>query len=197
VSVQADRPAADSAQPADTTDEALIERLAAGVDQQALSDLYDRYQGVMYGLAMRITRDQALAQDAVQEAFVGVWRNASRYAASRASVRTWMLSITHHRAIDIVRRRKQTAELPEGDTLEPALTAPDVWPEVSRALDRDTVQQAMGDLPDAQRETISLAYFDGLTQVEIADRTGVPLGTVKSRVRLGLAQMRRNLEGSA
>ena len=192
--MQADRPAADSAQPTDTTDAELIERLATGNDQQALSDLYDRYQGVMYGLAMRITRDQALAQDAVQEAFVGVWRNASRYAASRASVRTWVLSITHHRAIDIVRRRRATIELPEGDTAVPALTTPDVWPEVARALDRETVAQAMGGLSEARRETISLAYFDGLTQVEIADRTGVPLGTVKSRVRLGLAQMRRTLE---
>lgn len=194
--MRADRPAADSAQAAEPTDEALIERLATGADREALSDLYDRYQGVMYGLAMRITRDQALAQDAVQEAFIGVWRNASRYAASRASVRTWMLSITHHRAIDILRRRKPTTELPESDTVEPALTAPDVWPEVARALDRDTVKEAMDGLPEAQRETISMAYFDGLTQVEIADRTGVPLGTVKSRVRLGLAQMRRTLEGS-
>ncbi len=192
----AQRHAAGSATSLDPSDEALIERLATGVDQQALSDLYDRYQGAMYGLAMRITNDPALAQDAVQEAFVGIWRNAARYASTRASVRTWMLSITHHRAIDIVRRRKATTELPEADTAEPALTAPDVWPEVSRALDRDTVQRAMDGLPDAQRQTISMAYFEGLTQVEIAERTGVPLGTVKSRVRLGLAQMRRSIEES-
>lgn len=179
-----------------TEDEKLIERLATGADEAALSELYDRYQAVMYAIAMRITKDQALAQDAVQEAFVGVWRNASRYAVARASVRTWMLSITHHRAIDIIRRRKATTELPETDSTDPALTAPDVWPEVSRSLDRDTVKQAMDGLPAAQREAISMAYFGGLTQVEIADRTGVPLGTVKSRVRLGLTQMRRTLEGS-
>ena len=177
-------------------DEALIERLAAGVDETALSELYDRYQAVMYGLAVRITNDPSLAQDAVQEAMVGIWRNAGRYAAGRASVRTWMLSITHHRAIDIVRRRRATTELPESEFGEPTLTTPDVWPEVSRSLDRDTVKVAMEGLPDAQRDTIAMAYFDGLTQVEIAQRTGVPLGTVKSRVRLGLAQMRRSMEGT-
>lgn len=174
-----------------------MERLAAGPDERALADLYDRYQAQMYGLAMRITRDPALAQDAVQEAFVGVWRNAARYATGRSTVRTWMLSIAHHRAIDIVRRRRPTTALPETDTgrSEPALTAPDVWPEVAHALDRDSVSAAMATLPDAQREAIQLAYFEGLTQVEIAERTATPLGTVKSRVRLGLLAMRRVLEG--
>jgi RNA polymerase sigma-70 factor (ECF subfamily) len=148
----------------------------------------------MYGLAMRITRDPALAQDAVQEAFVGVWRNAGRYAAGRSSVRTWMLSIAHHRAIDIVRRRRPTSALPEIETAEPALTTPDVWPEVARTLDRDSVTAAMASLPDPQREAIQLAYFEGLTQVEIAERTSTPLGTVKSRVRLGLLALRRALQ---
>lgn len=177
------------------SDEALFERLAAGPDERALSDLYDRYQAHMYGLALRITRDPALAQDAVQEAFVGVWRNAARYAAGRSTVRTWMLSIAHHRAIDIVRRRRPTTTLPEIETADRALTSPDVWPEVAQALDRDSVTSAMAGLPDAQREAIQLAYFDGLTQVEIAERTDTPLGTVKSRVRLGLLAMRRVLEG--
>lgn len=184
------REAADGARGLETLDETLIERLAAGSDPQALSELYDRYQGQMYGLAIRITRDQALAQDAVQEAFVGAWRNASRYAADRASVRTWLLSITHNRSIDILRRRRPTTELPDGDSPEPALAVPDVWPEVSRTLDRDTVRGVMAGLPAPQREAIELAYFEGLTQVEIAERTGAPLGTVKSRVRLGLQQMR-------
>jgi RNA polymerase sigma-70 factor (ECF subfamily) len=100
------------------------------------------------------------------------------------------LSITHNRAIDILRRRRPTTELPEADSPEPALSVPDVWPEVSRSLDRDTVRGVMKALPGAQREAIELAYFEGLTQVEIAERTGAPLGTVKSRVRLGLQQMR-------
>jgi len=187
---------ADGAQTAvATTDEQLVGRLAAGPDEAALSELYDRYQGAMYGLAMRITNDTGLAQDAVQEAFVGVWRNAARYAEGRASVRTWILSITHHRAIDMLRRRRATSPLPEAE--EPvgeSLTTPDVWPEVARAADAAAVRQAMSELPDSQREAIELAYFGGLTQVEIADRAQIPLGTVKSRVRLGLGALRRSLE---
>ena len=185
---------ADSAVTAATTDEELLGRLATGVDEAALSELYDRYQAAMYGLAMRITSDPALAQDAVQEAFVGIWRNASRYIESRASVRTWVLSITHHRAIDILRRRRPVVPLPEMDDASEALTAPDVWPEVARAADAAAVRAAMATLPDAQRQAIGLAYFSGLTQTEIATRESVPLGTVKSRVRLGLVALRRALE---
>lgn len=188
---------ADGGRPSGPSDEALLERLAGGTDERALSDLYDRYQAMMYGLALRITRDPALAQDAVQEAFMGVWRNAARYAVGRSTVRTWMLSIAHHRAIDIVRRRRPAGALPEIETTDAALTTPDVWPEVAQTLDRDAVNTALAVLPDAQREAIQLAYFDGLTQVEIAQRTATPLGTVKSRVRLGLLAMRRAMEGEA
>jgi len=191
--------AADGAAQVGTSDEALLERLAQGVDEDALSELYDRYQGSMYGLAMRITGDAQLAQDAVQEAFVGIWRNAARYSGSKASVRTWMMSIAHHRAIDLVRRRRPTSPLPETETqaVGEAFRSPDVWPEVARASDAEAVRRAMSTLPDAQRETIELAYFEGLTQVEIAERTNAPLGTIKSRVRLGLTQMRRILEDTA
>lgn len=137
-----------------------------------------------------------MAQDAVQEAFVGVWRNAARYTESRASVRTWILSITHHRAIDLVRRRRPASSLPETETGSVAeqLRSPDIWPEVARAADASAVRVAMAHLPDAQRQAIELAYFDGLTQMEIAARTGAPLGTIKSRVRLGLIQMRALLQ---
>jgi RNA polymerase sigma-70 factor, ECF subfamily len=194
VSGRAIRVAADSATTAVVTDEELVGRLAAGPDEAALSELYDRYQAAMYGLAMRITNDPALAQDAVQEAFVGVWRNAARYAEGRATVRTWVLSITHHRSIDILRRRRPVSPLPEVEEINEALTAPDVWPEVARAADARAVRAAMSTLPEAQRQAIELAYFGGLTQTEIAERSGVPLGTVKSRVRLGLGAMRRALE---
>jgi RNA polymerase sigma-70 factor (ECF subfamily) len=176
------------------TDEALIERLAATADADALSELYDRYQASMYGLAMRITGDAAMAQDVVQEAFVGVWRNATRYSGDKASVRTWILSITHHRAIDGIRRRRPASPLPDTEAAGEAFRAPDVWPEVARAVDADAVRQAMTALPEAQRQAIELAYFEGLTQAEIAERTQAPLGTIKSRVRLGLTQLRRLLE---
>jgi RNA polymerase sigma factor (sigma-70 family) len=185
---------ADSVVAGVVTDEELVARLANGPDEPALSELYDRYQAAMYGLAMRITNDAALAQDAVQEAFVGVWRNAARYAEGRASVRTWMLSIAHHRAIDVIRRRRAVSPLPEIEDGSEALTVPDVWPEVARASDAAAVRAALGTLPEAQRQAIGLAYFSGLTQTEIADREAVPLGTVKSRTRLGLAALRRVLE---
>lgn len=179
------------------TDEMLLEGVAAG-EHDALSALYDRYQGLMYGMATKITRDGSLAQDVVQDAFVGIWKNAGRYSSERASARTWILSITHHRAVDILRRRRPTSELPEpeGPIQTPhQLVLGDIWPEVAERLDASVVRDALGSLPPAQREAIELAYFGGLTQQEIAARTETPLGTVKSRVRLGLLQMRRSMSG--
>ena len=148
----------------------------------------------MYGLALRITNDPMLAQDVVQEAFLGVWRNASRFEASKASGRTWMMSITHHRAIDAIRRRRPTVELPEPEMPPPAaLTMPDLWEEVAGRLDAGIIRAALERLSAVQRQAIELAYFAGLTQQEIAERTNAPLGTVKSRVRLGLLALRDEL----
>jgi RNA polymerase sigma-70 factor (ECF subfamily) len=147
-----------------------------------------------YSIALRITTDPGTAEDVVQEAFLGAWRNAGRYAESRATVKTWLLAIVHHRAVDAVRRRRPTIDLPEReDVPPPALTMPDVWPEVAGRLDQAAVQGALSALSDVQREAIELAYYGGLTQQEIAARTNTPLGTVKSRMRLGLLAMRRAL----
>jgi RNA polymerase sigma-70 factor (ECF subfamily) len=160
----------------------------------ALGSLYDRYRAIAYGVAYRITADATAAEDVVQEAFLGVWRNAERYVEGRGSVKTWLLAIVHHRAVDVVRRRRPTSALPEADAPPPeALTLPDVWAEVSGRLDGVTVRAALGVLPAVQREALELAYFGGLTQQEIADRTATPLGTIKSRMRLGLLSMRRSL----
>ncbi len=124
----------------------------------------------------------------------GAWRNAARYVEGRGSVKTWLLSIVHHRAIDAIRRRKPTTELPEREEVPPAeLRLPDIWAEVSANLDADAVRGALAVLSDVQREAIELAYFGGLTQQEIAVRMSTPLGTVKSRMRLGLLAMRRAL----
>jgi RNA polymerase sigma-70 factor (ECF subfamily) len=148
-----------------------------------------------YSIAYRITNDPTLAEDVVQDAFLGAWRNAARYIEGRGSVKTWLLAIVHHRAIDTVRRRRPTTELPDIELPPPgALTLPDVWDEVVAVLDAATVQRAMDVLSVVQREAIELAYFGGMTQQEIADRTGTPLGTVKSRMRLGLLAMRRALD---
>lgn len=178
----------------DEADRAALGRIAAG-ELAALEDLYDRYKTMAYSIAYRITNDATLAEDVVQDAFLGAWRNAARYIEGRGSVKTWLLSIVHHRAIDAIRRRRPTTELPDIDAgLPESLTLPDVWAEVSASLDSETVRAALVGLSDVQREALELAYFAGLTQQEIADRTGTPLGTVKSRMRLGLLAMRRALE---
>ncbi|HXR26742.1 MAG TPA: sigma-70 family RNA polymerase sigma factor [Candidatus Baltobacteraceae bacterium] len=179
------------------TDEELMQRVA-GADAGALDLLYERHRAMAYALAVRITGDAALSEEVLQEAFLGIWRNASRYAAARASARTWILSIVHHRAIDAVRRRRPASELPDHEAPPPAsLVVPDTWEAVAGRLDRAAILGALSTLPDVQREAIELAYFGGFTQQEIAARTDAPLGTVKSRVRLGLLALRRSLTGDA
>jgi RNA polymerase sigma-70 factor (ECF subfamily) len=186
-----------TATPVDEADRAALARIADG-DLDALEELYDRYKTMAYSIAYRITNDATLAEDVVQDAFMGAWRNATRYIEGRGSVKTWLLSIVHHRAIDAIRRRRPTTELPEHEEIPPAqFQVPDVWGEVSAILDAETVRGALAALSDVQREAIELAYFSGLTQQEISDRTGTPLGTVKSRMRLGLLAMRRVLETGA
>jgi RNA polymerase sigma-70 factor (ECF subfamily) len=182
----------------DDADRAVLVRLADG-ELDALGDLYDRYKTMAFSIAFRITNDATLAEDVVQDAFLGVWRNGARYVEGRGSVKTWLLAIVHHRAIDAIRRRRPTCELPDttGAAVPASLTLPDVWAEVAAELDAETVRGAIATLSDVQREAIELAYFGGLTQQEIADRTGTPLGTVKSRMRLGLLAMRRSLEGGS
>jgi len=178
---------------ADRTDRIHMDRLARG-DLGALDRLYEQYGAMAFSIAYRITGDRGAAEDVVQEAFLGAWRNAARYLDARGSVRTWLLSIVHHRAIDAIRRRRPTVELPDTEaSLPDSLTLPGPWADVERRFDRETVLAAMQSISDVQREAVELAYFGGLTQTEIAERTGVPLGTVKGRLRLGLQAMRAAL----
>jgi RNA polymerase sigma-70 factor (ECF subfamily) len=160
-----------------------------------LETLYDRYHAMAYALALRITTETGLAEDVVQDSFLGLWRNAARYAEEKGSVRGWLLAIVRHRAIDAMRRQRAGVVLGDEATevLPAALTLPDIWPEVSGRLDAQQVRVALMVLPPAQREVIELAYFDGLTQREIADRTHAPLGTVKSRMRLGMVALKEHL----
>jgi RNA polymerase sigma-70 factor (ECF subfamily) len=170
-----------------------MKRLATG-DLGALDELYEQYGAMAFSIAYRITGDRSAAEDVVQDAFLGAWRNAARYVDSRGTVRTWLLSIVHHRAIDTIRRRRPTVELPDSEaSLPDTLTLPDTWADVALRLDREAVQGALTSISDVQREAIELAYFGGLTQTEIAERTGVPLGTVKGRLRLGLQGLRAAL----
>lgn len=174
----------------------LMRQVAAG-EIGGLEMLYDRYHAMAYALALRITTETGLAEDVVQDSFLGLWRNAGRYAEAKGSVRGWLLAIVRHRAIDAVRRQHAGLALADEteETLPAALTLPDIWPEVAGRLDAEQVRGALTGLPPAQREVIELAYFDGLTQREIADRTRAPLGTVKSRMRLGLVALREQLVG--
>ena len=175
----------------------LMRQVAAG-EIGGLETIYDRYHAMAYALALRITTETGLAEDVVQDSFLGLWRNAGRYAEAKGCVRGWLLAIVRHRAIDAMRRRRAGVALGDDvdDATPAALTVPDIWPEVAGRLDAEQVRHALRELPSAQREVIELAYFDGLTQREIADRTHAPLGTVKSRMRLGLAALREGLVGS-
>jgi len=177
------------------SDEALV-ALAARSEEAALAELYDRFARVAYGLALRILRDRALAEDAVQEAFLTVWRTASRFVPDRAKASTWILTLVHRRAVDLVRREERRRSEPlddRGD--EPGAAGADT--EVWLHLERERVQKALRALPDAQREAIELAYYGGFTQSELAERLGLPLGTVKSRMFAGLAQLRETLDESS
>src|SRR4029077_3019855 len=136
------------ASPADAADRAVLVRLADG-ELDALEELYDRYKTMAYSIAYRITNDATLAEDVVQDAFLGAWRNAARYVEGRGSVKTWLLSIVHHRATDAVRRRRPPTELPDVELPPPdALTVPDVWAEVAISLDAATVRGALATLSD-------------------------------------------------
>lgn len=183
-------------QSAPASDEDLLGRVAAA-DPAALESLYERYKGMAFALAQRVTADAVLAEDVLQEAFLSVWRNAARFTPGKASGRTWIMAIVHHRAVDALRRKRPTGELPEGEMLPPSLVVPDAWPEVAGRLDREEIERALASIPPDQREAIELAYFGGLTQTEIATRTGAALGTVKSRVRMGLQALRAALLAAA
>ena len=173
------------------SDEALV-ALVARSDESALAELYDRVGGTAYGLAYRVLRDEALAEDAVQEAFLGLWRGAGSFIPERAKASTWILTLVHRRAVDLVRReQRRRAESIEGAP-EPAVGSAEeaAW----LRLDRERVQRALAQLPDQQREAIELAYYGGYTQSELAERLGQPLGTIKSRMFSGLTRLRELLD---
>jgi RNA polymerase sigma factor (sigma-70 family) len=170
------------------SDEALLS-LVAGSDDAALAELYDRFGGIAYGLALRILRDEALAQDAVQEAFLAVWRTADRFLAERARASTWILTLVHRRAVDLVRREERRRAEPLEGAPEPA--APEsVDDEATSRFRRQVVQEALRRLPPEQRQALELGYYGGLTQSQLAEQLGQPLGTIKSRMFAGLTRLR-------
>ena len=175
-------------------DEQLMQQISYR-DLEAFRVLYDRYGDLVYSTALRIVRDVQLAQDMVQEIFLKIWRKPESYVAERGRFATWLISIARNRAVDEIRSRKrryrhetaspeqQGRELPASDQDDPALTA-------ELADQRRLVLAALAELPPEQRRVIELAYFGGLTQQEIAQRLSQPLGTVKTRIRLGMQKLR-------
>jgi RNA polymerase sigma-70 factor (ECF subfamily) len=180
-------------QHAHLSDEALVALVARG-DESALGELYDRVSRVAYGLALRVLRDERHAEDAVQEAFLQVWRTAATFRAERAKASSWILTLVHRRAVDLVRReeRRQTEPLTDDTPVAASseLTDEAAW----LRFERERVQNALGQLPDVQREALELAYYGGFSQTELAERLGVPLGTIKSRMFAGLARLRELLD---
>jgi RNA polymerase sigma factor (sigma-70 family) len=165
-------------------------------NREAFTALYDEYGARCYGLARRILRDERLAEDAVQEVFLAVWRGASRHDPARGSVASWLLTMTHHKAVDAVRReengRKRRAPLELLN--DEAITDPGVDQQAVDGVARDHVRGALAGLPPAQREPLVLAYFGGYTQREIAELTRTPLGTVKTRMLSGMRKLRAELK---
>lgn len=180
------------------TDGDLIARLLRG-DIDAAAQVYDRFAARSYSLARRILADDHLAQDVVQEVFVTLWRDVSKFNAARGSLSTWLLTLTHHRAVDAVRREESLRRRQERhEGLESAATSIDhVDDQVSSLMRRDRVRGALQVLPPPQREALTLSYFGGYTQREIASLTGTPLGTVKTRMLLGMARLRTSLADDA
>jgi RNA polymerase sigma factor (sigma-70 family) len=174
------------------SDEALI-ALVARRDEAALAALYDRFGRLAYGLALRVLRDKSLAEDAVQEAFMTVWRTADRFVAGRSKASSWILTFVHRRAVDLVRREERRRTEPLDDAPEVDV-APGTDEEAWLRLQRERVQSALRKLPDQQREALELAYFGGFTQSELAERLGQPIGTIKSRMFSGLARLREILD---
>jgi RNA polymerase sigma-70 factor (ECF subfamily) len=172
-------------------DEELLAACAEG-DEQALGSLYDRFGRVAYGLALRVVRDAALAEDAVQEAFLAVWRHAKRYDPSRAKASTWILMLVHRRAVDIVRSHARFHAPSDrlevlGAQMEDAGSADH---DIAMQEARPELRAALATLSSAEREVIGLAYWLGLTQSEIATVLDIPRGTVKSRTFSALARLR-------
>jgi RNA polymerase sigma-70 factor (ECF subfamily) len=170
-------------------DAELLARVVAR-DERAVEALYARYSGSIYSLAYQVTGAERFAQDVVQEVFVALWRDAARFDPSRGAVAPWLFSLARHKAIDLVRReanvRKRTADV----DLELHEADDDVDHETWLRIRRERVHEALEELTPAQREALNLAFFAGLTHVEVAERLGIPLGTAKTRIRSALLRLR-------
>ena len=177
----------------DPADVQLIQRIVAG-DQRALGELYDRWSKPAFSLARRVCADEGLAEDVVQEVFIAFWREPGRFDPARGAFGSWLLTLVHHKAVDAVRResaiRRRTVPAAEDGEEWSAAPGPGADQAALGAVVAGQVRDALGRLPDEQREALALAYYGGYTQREVATLTGVPLGTVKSRMFTGVQRLR-------
>jgi RNA polymerase sigma-70 factor, ECF subfamily len=201
VKMVADTPPPSSRSDEDAWCAALVERVAAG-ETRALEELYDRYSRPAYSLARRVTGDPAFAEEAVQEVFLAVWRQPRRFEAARGGFASWLLAAVHHKAVDAVRReeavRRRVLALQAVEGLD-ASDPPAARPEeaVEERMRGERVRRALRDLPESQREAMTLAYYGGYTQREIASLTSTPIGTVKTRMHRAMHNLRAALDDLA
>jgi RNA polymerase sigma-70 factor (ECF subfamily) len=178
-------------------DRQLLQRIVAK-DKDALNLLYSRYVTPIYSMALHMLKQPPLAEEVTQDVFLNIWLKAASFNAERGQPRSWIMSVAHHRVVDVIRSRRRTATMtdPEGyETLErlPSGGA-SVESQVQQNLDRERIMRALATLPDSQREVILLAYFEGYSQSEMAEFLSEPLGTIKTRVRLAMQKLRTALQ---
>lgn len=177
-------------------DAAILRRIRAG-DPDAIDDLYERFRRPAFALARRILADDVLAEDVLQEVFLSVWRDPSAYERGKGSVASWLLAVVHHKAVDAVRReesqRRRQSQAEEELVLNEPVAARDVEDDVVTRLVSEQVRTALGELSAPQREALTLAYYGGYTQREVATLTGAPLGTVKTRMLSGMRRLKLEL----
>lgn len=171
-----------------TEDVALLQRVRQG-DQTAMAAVFDRYGRAVYSVALRILKDTGLAEDVMQEIFFQVWRNSDSFIQGRGSLGAWLVVVARNRSIDVLRRRKPTDSVDEVILASPTNLASEA--EHNAMIEK--VQKVLRDLPKEQQESMQLAFFEGLSHSEIAEKTGDPLGTVKTRIRLALISLRKAL----
>ncbi|MEU9333686.1 sigma-70 family RNA polymerase sigma factor [Streptomyces sp. NPDC048290] len=175
----------------------LLLKVADG-DQRAFEELYTLVSGPVFGLVRRVVRDAAQAEEVAQEVLLELWRTAARFDPARGSALSWILTVAHRRAVDRVRSARAAGEREQREALRTAGPAFDqVAEEVEAGLERELVRHCLDRLTDLQRQSVTLAYYDGYTYREVAERLSLPLGTVKTRMRDGLTRLRHCLRGGA
>jgi len=169
-----------------TADLALVSGIRSG-KESAMAQLYDRYSPIVYSVALRVLGDTGAAEDVLQDVFIQLWKNPGLFDSSRGNLGAWLSVIARNRAIDALRKRRPKSEI--ADVI--VSVQPDLAGDAERSRAMEKVRGALGAMPSAQRSALELAYFEGLTHTEIAAKTGEPLGTVKTRIRSGLLQLRK------